>query len=58
VICPPPVWGRYRKVARSAKALLITGRLERAEGVINLAATKLEPLSLSLNEHVNARNFR
>jgi error-prone DNA polymerase len=59
VICPQRVWDRYRKVARSAKALLITGRLERAEGVINLAATKLEALSLSTTgDHLNARDFR
>ncbi|MEX2553735.1 MAG: OB-fold nucleic acid binding domain-containing protein, partial [Actinomycetota bacterium] len=58
VICTKGVWDRYRKVARSAKALLITGRLERAEGVINLSAKKFENLSLSLEDHLKARDFR
>lgn len=58
VICNQGVWDRYRKVARSSKALLVTGRLERAEGVINLSAQKLETLTLSMNDHVKARDFR
>ena len=36
--------GRYRKVARGAPALLSRGRLERSEGVINIAAEELTPL--------------
>ena len=34
-------WARYRTIARSAPALLIRGRLERAEGVINIVADEL-----------------
>ena len=37
-------WARHRKVARGAPALLIRGRLERAEGVINIVAEELTPL--------------
>ncbi len=37
-------WARYRKVARGAPALLIRGRLERSEGVINISAEELTPL--------------
>ena len=37
-------WARYRRVARGAPALLIRGRLEKAEGVINIVAEQLEPL--------------
>ncbi|HEX2258778.1 MAG TPA: OB-fold nucleic acid binding domain-containing protein, partial [Actinomycetota bacterium] len=58
VICQVGVWTRYRKVARTSPALLITGRLERAEGVINLLAVKIEPLSLSLKSDLPSRDFR
>jgi error-prone DNA polymerase len=39
-------WARYRRAARSAPALLVRGRLERAEGVVNIVADKLEPLPI------------
>ncbi len=37
-------WRRHRTVARSAPALLVRGRLERHEGVVNVVAERLEPL--------------
>ncbi|MEM7342075.1 MAG: error-prone DNA polymerase [Actinomycetota bacterium] len=37
-------WSRYRRVARGAPALLVRGRVERQETVINIVAEKLEPL--------------
>src|SRR4029079_3165984 len=46
VVCSKGCWSRYRQVARSAAAMLIRGRLERAEGVINVIAEKLEPLPI------------
>jgi error-prone DNA polymerase len=50
-------WQRYRVVARSAPALLISGRLERSEDeVINVVATKLELLPVVAE--LPARNFR
>ncbi|MGQ0679333.1 MAG: error-prone DNA polymerase [Actinomycetota bacterium] len=58
VVCVKQVWERYRRVARSAKALLVTGRLERSEGVINLSARKFENLSLKQGDHLPARDFR
>jgi len=44
VICNAAVWAAYRRVARSSPALLISGRIERAEGVTNLIAEKIEAL--------------
>jgi error-prone DNA polymerase len=41
VICSPGVWGRHRRAARTSVALLIRGRLERAEGVTNVIAEQL-----------------
>jgi error-prone DNA polymerase len=56
VICSVGLWRRYRRVARSARAMLITGRLERAEGVITLVADRLEALELGLA--TTSRDFR
>ncbi len=56
VVCSKGCWSRYRRVARSAPAMLIRGRLERAEGVINVVAEKLE--ALPIRETVRARDFR
>ena len=56
VVCSKGLWARYRRVARSSAALLVRGRLERAEGVTNLVADKLELLSLRVPSQ--SRNFR
>ena len=40
-------WQRYKRAARGAPALLIRGRLEREEGVVNVVADKLEPLPVT-----------
>ncbi|HWL37278.1 MAG TPA: error-prone DNA polymerase [Frankiaceae bacterium] len=47
VICSPGVWARYRRVATTSPGLLVRGRLENAEGVANVVADRLEPLTLS-----------
>ena len=57
VICNQAIWDRYRRVARSSAALLIGGRLERAEGVTNLIAERIETLSLSA-QTTKSRDFR
>ena len=44
IVCSPGLWKRHRRVARGATALLVRGRLERVEGVINVVADKLQPL--------------
>jgi error-prone DNA polymerase len=56
VICSRGVWARYRRVGRSAAALLVRGRLERAEGVINIVADQLRPLPLAAA--TRSRDFR
>jgi error-prone DNA polymerase len=56
VICSVGVWDRYRRAARSAPALLIRGMLERAEGVVNLIADRIEPLALG--PAPRSRDFR
>jgi error-prone DNA polymerase len=44
VVCSKGCWARFRRTARGAPALLIQGRLERSEGVINIVAERLDPL--------------
>ena len=39
-------WARFRRVAQEAPAMLIRGRLERSEGVVNVVAEHLERLAL------------
>ncbi|SNS46320.1 error-prone DNA polymerase, DnaE-like [Actinomadura meyerae] len=55
VVCPPPVFERYRGLAVDAQALLVGGRLERADGVVNVRATRLRRLPVP--GRVKARNF-
>jgi len=49
VIISRAVWERYARLARGAAALLIRGRLERAEGVINVVAEKFDRLPLTVS---------
>ena len=56
VVCSRGCWTRYRTVARGAPALLIRGRLEKIDRVINIVAEKLEPLPLAAS--VPSRDFR
>jgi error-prone DNA polymerase len=56
VICSPGLWKRYRLVARTSPAMLVRGKLERADGVTNVVADRLEPLPLMAK--TKARDFR
>ena len=57
VICSKGVWARYRRAARSAPGLLVRGTLERADGVVNVVADRIEPLSLVVAAG-RSRDFR
>jgi error-prone DNA polymerase len=56
VICSRGVWTRYRRVARTAAALVVRGRLEREQGVVNVVAERLERLPLAVRR--TSRDFR
>ena len=47
VIVSPGCWARHRKIARDSSALIVRGRLERANGVTNLIAERIEKLPLA-----------
>ena len=48
VVCSSGLWARYRKVGRTSPALLVRGTVERAEGVINLRADRLQRLDMRI----------
>ena len=56
VVVSKGCWARFRTVARSAPAMLIRGRLERSEGVINVVAEHLAPLPTAAS--TPSRDFR
>jgi error-prone DNA polymerase len=57
VVVSKGAWVRWRRVARVAPALVVRGRLERAEGVTNVVAERIEPLSLAVTTGAS-RDFR
>jgi error-prone DNA polymerase len=56
VTCSPGLWQRYRRVARTSAALLVRGRLEKTEGVLNLVADRLDPVTPPISPA--SRDFR
>jgi error-prone DNA polymerase len=56
VVVSKGCWARHRRSARDAAALLIRGRLERSEGVVNLVAEVMTPLHVAA--HTPSRDFR
>jgi error-prone DNA polymerase len=56
VVVSKGCWARYRGVARGASALLVRGRLERSEGVVNVVAEELTPLTVPAS--AASRDFR
>jgi len=56
VTCSPGLWQRYRRVARSSAALIVRGRLEKSEGVLNLVADRLEVVTPPISPA--SRDFR
>jgi error-prone DNA polymerase len=50
------VWERHRRVARNAAAVVIRGRLERKDEVVNLIAETIEPLPIPIQH--KSRDFR
>jgi error-prone DNA polymerase len=57
VVVSKGCWARFRRVAREAPAMTVRGRLERAEGVINLVAEHLSPLTLPGSTFHLSRDF-
>jgi error-prone DNA polymerase len=56
VVCSAGLWQRFRRTARTAKAMVVRGRLEKADGATNLVAEHLSPLSLKVRSR--SRDFQ
>ena len=56
VVCSQGCWKRHRSVAREATALLVRGRIEHADGVVNVVAESLSPLFVAAT--APSRDFR
>jgi len=56
IVCSKGCWARYRRVARGAAALLVRGRIEKAEGVVNVVAERLDHLPTAGS--LRSRDFR
>ncbi|MGH9247066.1 MAG: error-prone DNA polymerase [Acidimicrobiales bacterium] len=56
VVCSKGCWIHYRRAALSSPALLIRGKLEKADGAINVVAEVLEPLPIGVP--TKSRDFR
>jgi error-prone DNA polymerase len=56
VVCSPGLWQRYRRVARTASAMLIRGTVERVDGVVNLVAEHMAGLTMPVRSA--SRDFR
>jgi error-prone DNA polymerase len=57
VVVSKGCWLRHRRVAGTAPALLVRGRLERSEGVTNVIAERMRPLPVGASRSMS-RDFR
>ena len=46
VVCSVGLWTRYRKLAHTASALLVRGKVQNAEGAVTVVADRLSHLDL------------
>ncbi|WP_068274995.1 error-prone DNA polymerase [Aldersonia kunmingensis] len=56
VVCSVGLWSRYRKLAQSAPALLIRGKVQNAEGAVTVVADRLQRMDLRIIG--KSRDFR
>lgn len=56
VVCSVGLWAKYRKLAQSAPALLIRGKVQNAEGAVTVVADRLQRMDLRIAS--KSRDFR
>ena len=56
VLCTPGVWSRHRKLAQTARALLVRGIVQNASGAVTVVADRIGPLDLRVT--AKSRDFR
>ena len=58
VIVSPGLWKRQKRLARTAKALVVRGIVQNASGAATVVADRLEPLEISELLAVRSRDFQ
>lgn len=56
VLCSPGVWGRHRRLAQTASALVIRGIVQNASGAVTVIADRMDQLSLRVGS--KSRDFQ
>ncbi len=56
VVCSPGLWARYRRLVRSAPALLVRGVVQNAEGAVTVVADHVQRMDLRVAS--SSRDFR
>jgi len=56
VLCSRGVWGRHRKLAQTASALVVRGIVQNATGAVTVVADRMGPLSMRVAS--KSRDFR
>ncbi len=56
IVCSAGLWQRFRRTARTSRAMVVRGLLERQDGATNLVAEHLAPLSLKVRS--TSRDFQ
>ncbi len=58
IVCSEAMWRHHRRVGRQASGLIIRGKIEHADGVTNLVADQLTPLTSVLPQAAGALSAR
>ncbi|MET0898771.1 MAG: error-prone DNA polymerase [Mycobacterium sp.] len=56
VLCSPGVWGRHRKLAQTASALVIRGIVQNATGAVTVIADRMDNLTMRVRS--KSRDFQ
>lgn len=56
ILCSPGVWGRHRRLAQTAAALLIRGQVQNASGAVTVVADRMGKLDMRVGSR--SRDFR
>jgi error-prone DNA polymerase len=56
VLCTPGLWARHRRLAQTAPALLIRGRVQNATGAVTVMAERLQRIGMAIGSR--SRDFR
>ncbi len=56
ILCSPGVWGRHRKLAQTASALVIRGIVQNATGAVTVVADRMGPIELRVRSR--SRDFQ